>query len=113
MIARRSSSCTELGRRLQIHGVDANVYIVGDAAIATTIVEDRRLTADIDAVFEPNDAVAAEVERMANDLDLPPDWLNSNAAPWIPPPRRDTEAVVTEIPGLTIRTASPRVLSLQ
>jgi len=100
----------ELGKRLEARGIHASIYVVGGAAIATTFSNDRRLTQDIDAIFEPVGAVRTEVEHMAAERDLPRDWLNSKAAPWIPPPRLDREATVNELAGLTVTTASPRYL---
>lgn len=100
----------ELGKRLEARGIHASIYVVGGAAIATTFSNDRRLTQDIDAIFEPVGAVRTEVEHMAAERDLPRDWLNSKAAPWIPPPTLDREATVNELAGLTVTTASPRYL---
>ncbi len=43
----------------------------------------RRLTVDID-VAHLDDVVAAEAEQLAVEEGLPPRWLNSSAAPWVP-----------------------------
>lgn len=43
---------TELGKRLSDEGIRGEMFLVGGAAIAVAYSE-RRLTNDIDAVFEP------------------------------------------------------------
>jgi len=100
---------TELGGRLQAKGVSASVYIVGGAAIAIEF-DTRRVTADVDAIFQPETSVAAEAAAMAEERGLPARWLNNSAAAWVPGPSRDTEAVVFEVPGLAVAVASPRHL---
>lgn len=104
------SLLTALGARLKARGVQGSVYVVGGAAISTTFDDGRRLTSDIDAMASPADIIAVEAALLAIERDLPPNWLNSNAKPWIPSPSSDTGATVTEIPGLTVTIASPRHL---
>ena len=99
-----------LGARLEARGVHGSAYVVGGAAISTTFDDGRRLTSDIDALTSPADVIAVEAAQLAVERDLPSNWLNSKAKPWIPSPSSDTDATVTEIPGLTVTIASPRHL---
>ena len=97
----------ELGRRLQAKGVAATIYIVGGAAIALEF-DIRRVTADIDAVFHPSTTVQAEATAMADELGLPANWLNNNAAAFVP--GDDHEAPVLDVPGVSVSVASPEHL---
>lgn len=97
----------ELGRRLHAEGVEATVYVVGGAAIALEI-DTRRVTADVDAVFHPATTVRAEAERLADERDLPRDWLNDSVTGFVP--GGDADAVPIEIEGITVTAASPEHL---
>jgi len=101
---------TVLGARLDARGIHGSVYLVGGAAISTTFDDGRRLTSDIDALTSPADLIAVEAAQIAVERDLPSNWLNSNAKPWIPSPSSDTGATTTRLPGLTVTIASPRHL---
>lgn len=108
-VAEITGLLTELGARLEAKGVQGSVYIVGGAAMAMEL-DTRRVTADIDAIFQPEVSVAAETEAMATERGLPPTWLNSSATAWVPGPGSDTEAVLFDVPGLSVAVASPRHL---
>lgn len=98
----------ELGRRLDADGIQAEMYVVGGAAIALAF-DARRSTRDIDAVFEPKAAVYAEASRMARELDLEQGWLNDGVKGFLEGPDADA-AVALEAPGIRVSTASPRIL---
>ena len=54
-----------------------NVFVVGGGAIVLNF--DYRLsTIDIDAEFELDETVKEAIKRVAKDLQLPDDWLNSD-----------------------------------
>lgn len=72
----------ELGRRLQTRGVHSDVKLVGGAALILQGIGNRP-TADVDASYVDKAAVNAVVTEMAADYDLPPEWLNSNAAAFV------------------------------
>ncbi|MGI9033331.1 MAG: hypothetical protein DLM65_11250 [Candidatus Aeolococcus gillhamiae] len=67
------AALTALGRRLHAEGLQGEMYVVGGAAIALTYAP-RRVTRDIDAVFEPKMAIyriaaaVAEVLAVAEDV---------------------------------------------
>lgn len=73
----------ELGGRLADQGVDARIFIVGGVAMALAF-NTRRLTRDIDAVFEPKTVIYKEAARMAAERVLPPDWLNDGVKGLLP-----------------------------
>jgi hypothetical protein len=60
----------ELADELQAQGVHGDLFLVGGAAMAVAY-STRRATHDLDAIFEPKQAIydaAARVERDADDL---------------------------------------------
>jgi hypothetical protein len=69
----------------------------------------RRVTKDIDAVFEPKAAVYAAAAKVAEERDLPEDWLNDAAKAFMPGPDEQARAV-PEIEGIEVSTASPRYM---
>jgi len=91
---------TELDERLVARGIAAGIYVVGGAAIALTVAE-RRVTVDVDAIA--TDAVVyEEAAAIAQRHGLPPRWLNSGAAPWVPPRRSIS---MPRSPGLSVEYA--------
>ena len=90
------------------HNLRAEVFVVGGAAMALAY-DARRVTRDIDAVFEPKAAVYAAAQRVAEELQLPEDWLNDAVKSFLPgddPDRR----VVFSTPSLEVAAASPEYL---
>lgn len=96
---------SELGARLDATGVHANLYVVGGAAMAL-VFNSRRVTSDVDGIFEPAEVVAREAAAMAFEHGLETDWLNSRAWTTLD----DTPNVYLDVPGLSITTASPEHL---
>jgi hypothetical protein len=97
-----------LGDELTRQGVRGQIFIVGGAAMALAY-STRRVTRDIDAVFEPKSSIYAAAARIAEDLGLPDDWLNDAVKGFMP--GEDEQArPVPEITGIEITTASPEYL---
>ncbi|WP_052593060.1 DUF6036 family nucleotidyltransferase [Luteipulveratus mongoliensis] len=93
----------DLGDRLQDQDIHATVYVVGGAAIALRHSRSRT-TQDVDAAIEPEREVLAIARDIAQERDLPPNWLNSSAGPYIPP--RAMDGVHAEqLGGLTVQIA--------
>lgn len=99
---------TALGTRLGERGVEGEVYVVGGAAIAIAF-DARRATRDVDAVFEPKQAIYAAADEVGSELGLPPGWLNDGVKGFVAGPDADA-ATVLEVPGLRVLVASPRIL---
>ncbi len=97
-----------LGEELTREGVRAQMFIVGGAAMALAY-STRRVTKDIDAVFEPKQTVYAAAAKVAEELGLPEDWLNDAVKGFMPGPD-DAPRPVPAIEGIEVTTASPRYL---
>jgi uncharacterized nucleotidyltransferase DUF6036 len=97
-----------LGEELTKEGVHGHIFIVGGAAMALAY-STRRVTKDIDAVFEPKMVIYEAAERIAKRLGLPEDWLNDGVKGFLPGADRDARPL-PEIHGIEVTTASPRYL---
>jgi hypothetical protein len=106
--ARIVAALEELGQELTSVGIRGQVFIVGGAAMALAY-STRRVTRDIDAVFEPKLAIYQAAERVAARLDLPEDWLNDGVKGFLPGADRDA-VPLPEIVGIEVTAASPRYL---
>ena len=98
----------ELGRRLLDRGVKGTIYVAGGAAIALEF-EERRVTADVDAIFRPAETVREVATAMATEHGLPTKWLNDSVRAFLPP-GEDSHARTFSVPGLSVSVASPRYL---
>ncbi|QSZ54037.1 DUF6036 family nucleotidyltransferase [Paenarthrobacter sp. AT5] len=97
----------ELGRRLLARGVHGDVKLVGGAALILQGIGNRP-TADIDASYADKASVDAVVTDMAADYDLAPDWLNSNAAAFVP--NNAIWVELEQLDGITIQAADTETL---
>lgn len=102
------AALTALAAELDRHGVSAEMYVVGGAAIALAF-DERRSTRDIDAVFEPKSVVYEAAATVAEERSLPPGWLNDAVKGFLA--GEDPAAVpVLDLPGLRCLAASPETL---
>jgi hypothetical protein len=97
-----------LGEDLEERGNRAEIFLVGGAAIALAY-DARRMTRDLDAVFEPKSVVYEAAERVAERFDLEPDWLNDAVKGFLPGTDADA-CTVLEAPGIHVAAGSPRYL---
>jgi len=97
-----------LGDDLTRQGVHGQIFIVGGAAMALAY-STRRVTKDIDAVFEPKAVIYQTAGRVAENLGLPEDWLNDAVKGFLPG-RDEGARPLPEVRGIEVTTASPRYL---
>lgn len=97
-----------LGDELTDRGVRGQIFVVGGAAMALAY-STRRVTRDIDAVFEPKSAIYDAAATVAEDLGLPEDWLNDAAKGYMPG-NDESPRPVADVHGIEVTTASPRYL---
>lgn len=98
-----------LGDRLAHRGIVADIYVIGGAAMALAY-EARRATRDIDAVFQPHGVVLEEARAVADELGLPPWWLNEQASAYVAPGGDPAAPCVFDHPGIRVSAASPEHL---
>jgi len=94
----------ELSDRLAAISVQAQLFVVGGAAMALAY-DNGRLTRDVDALFVP----ASEVRQIAADISgqhgLEPDWLNDAVKGFLPGadehPRTvfESESLLAQVPS--------------
>ncbi|HEY5104173.1 MAG TPA: DUF6036 family nucleotidyltransferase [Acidimicrobiales bacterium] len=98
----------ELSQVLAQRGIEARLFVVGGAAI-TLAYGQRRMTRDVDAIFEPKEAVYAAAREVAGSRGLPDDWLNDAAKGFAPGPDPN-QRVVFRTQNLEVAVASPEYL---
>lgn len=94
----------ELARR----GYRAELFLVGGSAMALAYSR-RRVTRDVDAIFEPKAAVYEAARAVAEELSLPEDWLNDAVKAFAPGEDPDRQELFST-PSLVVTVASPRYL---
>jgi len=93
---------------LEARGVQGEVYLEDGAAIALAY-DARRATRDVDAVFAPKQAVYEAAQVVAEELNLPENWLNDAVKLYLR--GEDPEPLQPlDLPGLRVLVASPRYL---
>jgi predicted nucleotidyltransferase len=97
---------TRLGDRLVRRGVVADVFVVGGAAMALAY-DAKRVTRDVDAMFVPHGVVLDEARAVADELGLPPWWLNEQASVYVSGKDDPGRRRVFDHPGLRVMAASP------
>jgi predicted nucleotidyltransferase len=97
---------TALGDRLVRRGVVADLFVVGGAAMALAY-DATRVTRDVDALFVPHGVVIEEARAVAEDLGLPPWWLNEQASIYVSGKDDPGKKRVFDHPGLRVMVASP------
>lgn len=97
-----------LGDELTRRAVRGQIFVVGGAAMALAY-STRRVTKDIDAVFEPKSIIYDAAATVAENLGLPGDWLNDAAKAYMPG-NDENPRPVADIHGIEVTTASPRYL---
>jgi predicted nucleotidyltransferase len=95
-----------LGERLVRRGVVADVFVVGGAAMAMAY-DATRVTRDVDAIFVPHGVVLDESRAVADELGLPPWWLNEQASVYVSGKDDPGKRRVFDHPGLRVMAASP------
>lgn len=98
----------ELSENLQARGLQAQLFVVGGAAMALAYDADR-LTRDVDAVFQPASELRDIAENVAERYGLEPDWLNDAAKAFMPPSDEHPRTVF-ESESLLVQVPSPEYL---
>jgi len=94
-----------LGDELGNKRVRAEVALAG-GAVVTVLFDTEQATRKVDALIEGNRPLVAAAHRVADELRLPPDWLNKAVAAYVgakPDPRR---LIAFEHPNFTVYAAA-------
>jgi predicted nucleotidyltransferase len=103
------SALRELGAELLDQDARAELFVVGGAVMALAY-NVRRVTADVEAIFEPKALVYAAARRVAaRRPELPDDWLNDAVKGFLPGTDHDA-TVALDAPGVRVTVASPPYL---
>lgn len=87
---------------------ESGELILFGGAVMCLVYGSRGYTRDIDALFEPKTKIYAESLKIADDLNLPLDWLNDGVKGWIysEPPKE----VYLDLSNLRIWVAAPEYI---
>jgi hypothetical protein len=107
--ARIVTALEALGEELTREGVRGQIFVVGGAAMALAY-STRRVTKDIDAVFEPKSKIYDAAAKVAGELALPEDWLNDAVEGFMPGSADERPRPIPDVRGIEVTTASPRYL---
>jgi hypothetical protein len=100
----------ELGQRLATRGIEARLFLVGGAAMALAFSR-RRVTRDLDGVFEPKKEIYEEARKIARERGLPDGWLNDGVKALLPERQPLVEGTASfSAPGISVGVASPEYL---
>ena len=98
-----------LDQVLASKGATADNYLVGGAAMALGF-DAERSTRDVDAVFAPTTVVRDAAAVVADEFDLPSDWLNDAVKGFVPSAPDVSQRVVFESDHLRVCSASAEYL---
>lgn len=98
----------ELSDRLAERGQQAQLFVVGGAAMALEY-DGGRVTRDVDAVFAPGPEVRQLAEELSAAHGLEPDWIN-DAVKGFMPGQDDSPRTVFESESLLVQVPSPQYL---
>lgn len=100
----------ELGQRLDARGIEARLFLVCGAAMALAFSR-RRVTRNLDAVFEPKKQIYDEAAALAREHGLPEDWLNESVKGLLPDREQPIEGTSSfSAPGIRVGVAAPQYL---
>jgi hypothetical protein len=94
------SALTRLGLLAKQEGTELELCIYGGAAMMLAY-DYRDITKDIDAICQPSEVVFRLAKQVAEELDLPADWINDDVKCYVAP-HEGTRTLPWEVPGISI-----------
>lgn len=86
-----------LGELAREKKIELELSIYGGCAMMLAF-DRRAITRDVDAIFHPRDTVAPLIAQVAEERELPEEWLNDDV------PSESARAMITQIIKEEIRT---------
>jgi hypothetical protein len=103
------SAVAALNERLRVRDVHGELGLLG-GAVMLLVFQARASTRDVDAIFSPSSEIRAAVAEVAEELDLPPDWLNDGAKGFLSPHGEFVEVDLPRFSHLRITCPVPEYL---
>ena len=104
---RITKNLKRLGEKLEERGLTGELILAGGASMCL-VHSARDMTKDVDALYEPKSDIDDIVREIAEENDLPPDWLNDSVKGFV------TDKVQTmefaRFGALQVSTVTPRYL---
>ena len=100
---------TRLGELCTAAAIKAEIAIYG-GTVMMIAYDCRKATKDVDAIFRPAGAIEPLIRRVAAELKLPEDWMNSGVKTFVG--AREAWETFSElpIPGLALTRPAPEYL---
>jgi len=100
-----------LGQLAQAEGIKLEVSIYGGAAFLLAF-NNRDATRDVDAILKPKEMGERLVAQVAEELDIPEDWLNSDVEQFVSPKREEKRrlASIEDETGLIVHVPTAKYL---
>lgn len=90
---------------------ESAIYVIGGAAINLAYNEKRATTTDVDVKITNPDVVIKAAEQVGNQLNLPADWLNTEAVGYLSTQNQPTDWILWKASGkASIYIAAPEML---
>ncbi|MGI8983086.1 MAG: hypothetical protein ACR2HM_00905 [Acidimicrobiales bacterium] len=98
-----------LALRLERRRLVGDICVYGGAAMILAY-DARRVTRDVDGLFEPHGPVLDEARAVAREMGLPDGWLNENVSVYVSRVPDANQPFIYDHPNLRVRSVSARHL---
>jgi len=98
-----------LALRLKNRHLVGEICVYGGAAMILAY-DSRRVTRDVDGLFQPHGPVVEESRAVAREMGLPDGWLNENVSVYVSRVPDTNQPTIYDHPNLRVRSASARHL---
>lgn len=99
-----------LATRLNTAGISGKISIVGGAALSVAYIPERSATMDIDATYPTDPKVGLVIDQIAQERNLPTNWINNDVNAFIPFETSDMWVHNQKIGEIEIRYGSAQLL---
>ena len=97
----------QLNKKMKEQNIYGDINLVGGAVMCLAF-KSRKITHDIDAIFEPKSKINELVKSIARENTLPEDWLNDGVKGFLSPKANFNE--FKKLSNLNINIATPEYM---